>query len=307
MSDLQSLRARIENNEVKGGSAFGRAVAEVIALTAEGAVKDGADAVRKMVRDAAEWGVRTKPSMTSVRVVGQIAVKALDQGREAGGDAVAVAVADAMRGFVARSERAIKALADSGAQVFRPGAVALIHSYSESLVNVLQRAARTIPRLEFRFTESRPLQESRLLMRALADSDVKMTLYSDAGMAIAAAGAQMAFVGADAIFADGSFANKTGTLSLALLCRHFGIPLYVAAELSKVHLGPAAEVAMEMRPAAELVGDWDLASTGRVGVVNQFFEPTPADFVTEYATEKGRFKPNEIAAAARADRPQGDE
>jgi translation initiation factor 2B subunit (eIF-2B alpha/beta/delta family) len=35
-------------------------------------------------------------------------------------------------------------------------------------------------------------------------------------MAIAASGADMAIVGADAILADGSFANKTGALPLAL-------------------------------------------------------------------------------------------
>ena len=98
--------------------------------------------------------------------------------------------------------------------------------------------------------EFRPLQESRLLAAALAETPVQLELYSDAGMGIAAAKADLCIVGADAILADGSFANKTGSLPAALLCRHSGVPFHVAAELSKLYRGDPAEVAMEMRPAA---------------------------------------------------------
>jgi translation initiation factor 2B subunit (eIF-2B alpha/beta/delta family) len=125
-------------------------------------------------------------------------------------------------------------------------------------------------------------------------------LYSDAALAIAAAKADLALVGADAILGDGSFANKTGTLPLALTCRYYSIPLYVASELSKVYHGPAADLAMEMRPPQELAGDWDLARKGRVEVLNQFFEVIPAEYVTAYLTERGLLTPQRVVEEARA-------
>ena len=166
-------------------------------------------------------------------------------------------------------------------------------------MNVLRRAASRTPGLVLVLSESRPLRESRHLAKAPADTPATMTLYSDAGMAIAAARADLAIVGADAILSDGSFVNKTGTLPLALICRHFGIPLYVASEISKVHLERASDVAMEIRPADELAPDWDLRQTGRVAVWNQFFEVVPAEFVRTYITEYGLLTPQQVVEKAR--------
>ena len=303
-TELSRLRAKIANNEIRGGSAFGRAVAEVIALTAGSHADADPDQVRSTVLEAARWAVQTKPSMTSVRAAARLAEETLQRQRGASGAELSCAIVHEMRAFIARSERAIASLAEGGDEIFRPGAVVLAHSFSESLVNVLRRAAARTPGLALLLTESRPLRESRLLAKALADTPATMTLYSDAGMAIAAAKADLAIVGADAILSDGSFANKTGTLPLALICRDFGIPLYVASELSKVHLESASDVAMEIRPAEELTPDWDLSQTGRVAVWNQFFELVPAEFVKAYITDRGLLTPQQVVEKARAVRTE---
>lgn len=299
MSELQELRALIEANQVRGGSKFGRAVADVIAMTAEQASRENGAAVSEKVKSVAAWGVATKPSMTSVRFVADLAYAALAKTQGADGATVASEVITSMRGFITASERAIAALADSGLALFKDDAVVSIHSFSESLLNVLQRAAERYKNITILLTESRPLRESRHLVQALADTPAKMKLYSDAGMAIAAKDADFALVGADAILSDGSFANKTGSLPLALIARHFNIPYYVAGELSKVHLGAPDEVKMEVRPEVELVDDWDMYVNGRVEVWNQFFEITPADFVKGYVTEVGVLTPDDTVAAAR--------
>lgn len=299
MSNLQELRALIEANQVRGGSKFGRAVADVIAMTAEQAAGESGVSVSEKVKSAAEWGVATKPSMTSVRFVADLAYAALAKTAGADGAMVASEVVASMRGFITESERAIASLADSGLPLFKDNAVVSIHSFSESLLYVLRKGAETYKNVTILLTESRPLRESRHLVKALADTPAKMKLYSDAGMAIAAKDADFALVGADAILSDGSFANKTGSLPLALIARHYNIPYYVAGELSKVHLGAPDEVKMEIRPEAELVDDWDMYVNGRVQVWNQFFEVTPAEFVKGYVTEAGLLTPAETVAAAR--------
>jgi translation initiation factor 2B subunit (eIF-2B alpha/beta/delta family) len=300
MTRLGELRQLIADNEIRGGSAFGRAIAEVVALTVEERPFARGEAVREAALAAAAWGVATKPSMTSLRAVENLARNTLDAHPGAAPPVLVAAVAAAMRAFVARSEAAIASLADAGEPLFKPGAVVVTHSFSESLVHVLRRGARARPDLTVVLTESRPLRESRHLARALEHLPVTLKLYSDAGMALAVKSADFALIGADAILADGSFANKTGSLPLALACRYFSVPCHVAAELSKVYLGPPSDVLMEVRPDAELAGDWALAVDGRVKVVNQFFETVPAEFVAGYVTDHGLLSPAEAVAKARA-------
>jgi ribose 1,5-bisphosphate isomerase len=299
MSRLEELRNLIANNEIRGGSAFGRSVAEVIALTMEVGAFSTRAAVREAVIEAADWGVVTKPSMTSVRAVADLARATLDTHADASPAGLAAAIARTMRDFIESSKVAITSLAEAGEALFEPGSVVATHSFSESLVHVLRRGARSSPNVTILLTESRPLRESRHLAQALADTPATLQLFSDAGMAIAVQRASFALVGADAIFVDGSFANKTGSLPLALVCRRFNVPYYVVAELSKVHLGPASEVRMEVRPDIELAEGWALAEQGRVGVWNQFFETVPGELVSGFVTDRGLLSPSEAVAQAR--------
>lgn len=299
---IDELTDDIAENRVPGGSAFARAAAELIMLRVQG-LDDAAspDTVRETVVAAAEWAARTKPSMAVVRNVADLAVSVLgDAGSDAGSDAASLrrAVADAMTGFIARSSGAVTAIGELADEVFVDGATVLVHSYSASLEAMLRTAVARGRTFTLLVTESRPYRESRRLIDAVADSGVDIVLYSDAAMAVAATAADVALVGADSVYTDGSFANKTGSLPLALVCREHGVPLYVATELAKVYFGDAEDVEMELRPAAELSEGWPLIESGRVRVWNQFFERVEAGYVTAYLTEVGVLAPDAIRAAA---------
>jgi translation initiation factor 2B subunit (eIF-2B alpha/beta/delta family) len=205
------------------------------------------------------------------------------------------AVIAAMRQFIAESEASIARIADHADSYIRSGAKVLFHSYSGSLIQILERAAATASDLTFMFTESRPYRESLRVVDALKDTPVAFVGYSDASMAAAAADADLVVVGADALFRDGSFANKIGSLPLALSCRYVGTPYYVVTELSKLFMGEVEDVAMEQRPPAELAEDWELWRSGRITVRNQFFERVPADLVTAYLTDEGVLSPQRLA------------
>lgn len=286
MDRLEELRKAIAENTVPGGSAFGRAAAEMILLTVQ---RNGSNTTD--LRELTDWLVATKPSMTSVRTVASLA---LDVGA-AGDDAAVIA---AMREFIQSSEAAIESVALHADAHIGSGARVLFHSFSGSLIQVLTRAAERTPDLTFLFTESRPYRESRRIVAALSDYPIAFEGYSDAAVAVAASTADLAVVGVDALFADGSFANKTGTLPLALACDHVGIPLYAVTEVSKLYAGDPADVEMEQRPAEEMEDGWDLAVSKRVTMRNQFFEVTPASLVTAYWTDYGVLRPSELSTAA---------
>ncbi|MBB3041899.1 hypothetical protein [Nocardioides soli] len=287
MDRLTELRTAIAENTVPGGSAYGRAAAEVILLSLE--TQPGAD-VPTVVTDAATWLVETKPSMTSMRTVAAMALAAAtDPDPRA-------SVVRQMRDFIVESEQAIARIADHAEAFIKPGSKVLYHSFSGSLLHLLGRAAETTPDLTLMLTESRPYRESRRIASALAHTDASFVAYSDASMSLAAADADLVIVGCDALFVDGSFANKIGSLPLALACRHAGTPYYVATEVSKLYPGDPDDVAMEQRPSSEMAADWDLWASGRVEVRNQFFERVPADLVTAYLTDRGVLRPQEVGA-----------
>lgn len=288
---LAELRSAIAENTVPGGSAFGRAAAEVIALTFGQSDASG-DELAELLAGTAGWLVEVKPSMTSVRTVAELAEQTFNETHSR------AAVISAMQQFIADSEASIARIADHAATHIPSGSKVLFHSYSGSLVHILRRAAETLDELTLMFTESRPYRESRRIAAALSDTPAELVAYSDAAMAAAAAEADVAIVGADALFRDGSFANKIGSLPLGLSCRHVGTPYYVVTELSKLYRGAPETVAMEQRPPAELADDWELWVSGRVTVRNQFFERVPADLVTSYLTDAGVFTPADLADLA---------
>jgi translation initiation factor 2B subunit (eIF-2B alpha/beta/delta family) len=295
MDRLTELRTAIADNTVPGGSAFGRAAAEVILLTLTADPELVGDRLVRTLTETTDWLIATKPSMTSVRTVSELALTAVaTRGR--------LGVISTMKTFIADSEAAIASIANHAEQFIPAGSTVLFHSYSGSLIQILRRAAEAHSDLTYLFTESRPYRESRRVVAALDALPVEFVSYSDAAVAIAAAHADLAIVGADALFADGSFANKTGTLPLALACRFVGIPLYVVTELSKLYSGPSSDVEMEQRPPEEMHEGWELAVSDRVKVVNQFFEVTPANLVTAYLTDDGVLAPSELGAASAAAR-----
>lgn len=302
MSDtarIDQLTGDIAANRVPGGSAFARAAAELIMLRVS-ALPDsaGPTEVRGTVDEVSRWVATTKPSMAVVRNVADLARSAV-----AGTDSVEtvglkLAVCEAMRGYIAHSAEALAAAARTAAELVTDGTTVLVHSYSASLEAMLLVAARNGTSFRLLVTESRPYRESRRLIEAIADSAIDVTLYSDAAVAIAAQASDLAIVGADSVFMDGSFANKTGSLPLGLACQDGGTPLFVVTELSKIYFGDAADIEMELRPSAELADDWELVSSGRVAVWNQFFERVDASLVRRYATERGLLAPSEIGPVA---------
>lgn len=299
MTELEDLTRAVTGNMVPGGSMFGRTVARIIELTLEPLSAAEPARTRAELEKVCAWANRTKPSMATVRNAVTLALATADAA-EGSSRSVVEAVSAAMRTFVTRSERAVEALADGGADIVKPGARVLTHSNSASLQSVLGRVVATVPDVSIGVTESRPYRESRRLVESLAGSGVPVTLFSDAAMAVAVGQSDVAIVGADAVFADGTLVNKIGTLPLALACRYHGVPLYGVTELAKVFDGDPSEVGMELRPGAELSDGWGPAEDGRVAVWNQFFEPVPPELITAYVTEAGLVAPGDMLTAYRS-------
>jgi translation initiation factor 2B subunit (eIF-2B alpha/beta/delta family) len=98
-------------------------------------------------------------------------------------------------------------------------------------------------------------------------------------------------VGADAVLADGSVVNKTGTFATALAAARAGVPVYVVAARDKVR--PDERRTTEASPP-ESVYDGPAA----IRVDAPTFDWTPAEVVDGVVTEDGLVATDDVAAVA---------
>ncbi|HKK49614.1 MAG TPA: S-methyl-5-thioribose-1-phosphate isomerase, partial [Alkalispirochaeta sp.] len=145
--------------------------------------------------------------------------------------------------------------------------------------------------------ESRPLlQGSRLTAWELQQAGIDVYTITD-NMAASIMGrglVDLVIVGTDRVAANGDVANKIGTLGVAILARHFGIPFYVASPSSTIDLNTVRgdDIVIEERDAAE-VTHFGLKKTAPEGIKvhNPAFDVTPNELVTAFITDRGLVKP----------------
>lgn len=160
------------------------------------------------------------------------------------------------------------------------------------------RAAWEQGRVEMVYAdETRPLlQGSRLTAYELAADGIPVTVIADnmAASLMAKGRIDLAVVGCDRMAANGDFANKIGTYSVAVNCHFHKIPFYVALPTSTMDLSLAdgSMIPIEERSGEELYRLGDTLTAPRAAAVyNPAFDVTPHELVTGIITEKGLILP----------------
>jgi methylthioribose-1-phosphate isomerase len=141
--------------------------------------------------------------------------------------------------------------------------------------------------------ETRPfLQGARLTAWELLRDAIPTTVITEsmAGPLMRDGRLDMVVVGADRIAANGDFANKIGTYTVAMMANAHKIPFYVAAPLSTIDLATpdGQSIPIEQRNAREMthLGPTRLTPEG-AGIWNPAFDVTPHALVSAIITEKG--------------------
>jgi methylthioribose-1-phosphate isomerase len=196
----------------------------------------------------------------------------------------------------AEDRQLCRGIGEHGQPLIRPGMTVLTHCNAGALaVSALGTATAPLylahaagTRFRVIVDETRPLlQGARLTAWELSRAGIDVTLICD-NMAAAMMDRQcvdLVIVGTDRVTRNGDVVNKIGTLNLAVLCQHFGIPFYVACPSSTWDPDTAtgAEVVIETRDPDEVRG----TAAAHVPVWNPAFDVTPAALVTGIITEGG--------------------
>ena len=146
--------------------------------------------------------------------------------------------------------------------------------------------------------ETRPLlQGARLTSYELQRAGVDVTLICDnmASIVMRNGWVQACFVGCDRIAANGDTANKIGTSGVAILARHYGIPVYVLGPTSTIDMScpDGDHIPIEERDGEEIKTMWyeKPMALPEVKCYNPSFDVTDHELITGIVTEKGICRP----------------
>lgn len=191
-----------------------------------------------------------------------------------------------------------KAMGDLGAELIDAGSRVLTHCNAGALATGgygtalgVIRSAWSAGKLDRVFaSETRPwLQGLRLTAWELAESGIPVSVIVEGAVSslFSRQHIDWVIVGADRICANGDVVNKVGTCNLAVMARHFGVKVMVAAPLSTIDMATAAgdRVEIENRAEQEILGQY-YQDQGKVSAWNPVFDVTPARLVSAIVTEK---------------------
>ena len=231
-------------------------------------LRAAAEAGRDPLAEAATELVRAQPAMAGLRTAGAIALRAPAQ--------------------IARHAVNLMALRTTS------GPLHLVTcSKSRPVEETIRLAAREYELL-VSCAESRPAKEGRELARALAEAQIPVDLYTDAGICTVVAGADAVVVGADAICRT-AFINKVGTSALCALATATGTPAYVLVGREKI-LPDDVFGLLALRPGRPHEVARDVGSG--VQVRNPYFEVVPLNLISAAVTDVGVLQANEVGQSA---------
>jgi methylthioribose-1-phosphate isomerase len=163
--------------------------------------------------------------------------------------------------------------------------------------SVITAAIEKGKRLRVYVDETRPLlQGARLTMYELKARGIDATLITDgtAGSVMQQGRVHAVVTGADRIAANGDTANKVGTYGIAVLARHHGIPMFIAAPTSTIdrECPDGGAIPIEERDPAEVTHPFGVQiAPGGISVYAPAFDVTPAALIEAIVTERGVVRP----------------
>jgi len=313
--DYRMVAQAIRELRVRGAPAIGVTAAMGVALGAKAIQSDKFDEFSKSVHEICDELASTRPTAVNL-------FWAIERMKQTLAACRGIPVEEGKRRLVEESQRILdediamnRAMGRHGAALVNDGQTILTHCNAGALatagygtaLGVVRAAWEQGKKIRVIADETRPvLQGARLTAWELMQDGIPVTLITDnmAGALMRQGAVHLCIVGADRIAANGDVANKIGTYSVAVLAKAHGIPFYVAAPSSTIDLSTPSgdQIPIEQRQAGEVTsmcGKATVAPAG-VSVLNPAFDVTPAAYVTAIITERGVFKPGELAERFRA-------
>ncbi len=306
--EVEAVAQAIEQMVVRGAPAIACAAALGLSAASHSFGDDPAQ-VRRRIEQGCERLSHTRPTAVNLFVaLAQIRRAIADEPADADAEELRVTLRRTAQAHVDDDLASCLAMGEHGADLLPQGGTILTHCNAGALatagygtaLGVIRSAHARGRGISVLADETRPvLQGGRLTAWELQRDGIPVEVITDnmAGALMARGQIQAAIVGADRIAANGDVANKIGTYTVAVLCRHHDIPFYVAAPWTTIDLSVAsgADIPIEQRRPDEVRRPGGVLTTpADIPVRNPAFDVTPASLVTKIITERGVYSPHAL-------------
>lgn len=309
--DYQTVADAIRTLKVRGAPAIGVTAAMAVALGAQAINATDYSSFAPAIFKICDELAATRPTAVNLFWAIERMRKKLESLRDQPVSAIKQALIIESQVVFEEDVTLCKTMGRHGAELIEDGQTVLTHCNAGSLatagygtaLGVIRAAWEQGKKIKVIADETRPvLQGARLTAWELMQDQIPVILITDnmAGSLMKQGKIHLCVVGADRIAANGDVANKIGTYSVAVLAKAHNIPFYVAAPYSTIDLNTKSgeDIPIEQRNPSEVTtihGSHPVAPKD-VPVYNPAFDVTPAELITGIITERGVFKPGELAA-----------
>jgi len=292
--EITSLIDEIRNDKVHGASELARQAAKVLKVAAERSQADSAKAFLLEQGEVGERLMSARPAMAPIfNIVSGLLNKVAGKAEGMDLDSVRRFTVSKADEAISDSLWAIAQIARYGSGLIADGDKIITHSYSSTVVAMLEAAFTKHRNIEVITTRSGPGRTGETIVRELGRYGIAVTFIDDATMGLYLSAVNKAVVGADRVCADGKVVNGVGTYQLALAAERAGIPFYVLCEALKFDPRLRSdEVDLEEKEPSGVVEPGKLLP--KVRVKNPSFDITPLELVSGIVTENGLLTPEEV-------------
>ena len=312
-TSVEQVWQSIQQLKVRGAPAIGVAAAYGLCVAVRAASRGSVEDLRTELQRQAAYLRSARPTAVNLAWALQRMLDFADQQRAVGGRELwALLVGEAQR-IHAEDVAICAGIAAHGVSLIQSGSGVLTHCNAGALATTGLGTAtaplylahqRGVP---FRVyaDETRPLlQGARLTAWELQRAGIDVALLTDnmAASMMARGRVSLVIVGTDRVTANGDVVNKIGTLGVAVLAHHFGVPFYVACPSSTIDVATptGAQVIIEERHGDEVAGFGGVRTApAGVATCNPAFDVTPHALVSGLITEQGILRPPFAAALQR--------
>lgn len=186
-------------------------------------------------------------------------------------------------------ENVCSVISPFGIKLIKNNSTILTHCHSTVVVEMLKYAWEKGKRFEVITTETRPLYQGVKTAKELSEARIPVIFIVDSAPGFFINSIDMMIFGCDAIRKEG-IVNKVGTYPLAVLAKEKKIPVYFVGETMKYD--KRKEIEIEERDPEEIIEKRKLK---KCEIKNPAFDITSLKFASGIITERGIFKPRQIA------------
>jgi translation initiation factor 2B subunit (eIF-2B alpha/beta/delta family) len=201
-----------------------------------------------------------------------------------------VLLQDKIKQIIEEYKKNIEVISLSGSKIIANFNKILTFSNSTVVKHIFEKADYQKRKFDVFCIKSDPPGEGTKLAEILCTQGIKTTVVADSQAGVVMDNMNLVIVGADRLYETG-FVNKSGTLALCLLARHFNIPVYLAVETTKILKESERSIKEIERDPKEVYNP-----DGNISVINSYYEKIPLSLIHKVISEQGVFETPEFSS-----------